>query len=286
MAVKAKYSGPFYGLSDPDHRGPDHSAYIVALKRALVRWTGGTGLLKWQPGGRFNGEYNVALEHDVKLFKHARKLDSAKWVWGSSAHTALTTAIRGGGTRKPPTPIQPALDTVAVGLMEDAWYAKHPGLRNAEKVHASIASYLLNMENNRSRWHYRQQRPMHSLGVVPANGGSDDCSSLCVAALYWARKHTGVPVPDPAGYGYSGYGNTVSLYTVNRSRKLSLSGEFEVGDIGLYGPYATRHAVICRQRGSVQSAIWTSHGSEAGPYPVKLLYRGDFFAAVRPKLAV
>lgn len=286
MATNPLYSGPFYGPSDPSHRGPDSSPYIIALKRSLVRWTSGTGLLKWPLGGNFNASYNLALEHDVALFKAHKNIETPNYVWGQLAHDELKTAIRGGGAPKPHEPIEKAIDAVAVILMEDAYDLKHPGVRDTAKVHAVMTEYLEAMEQNAAIWHYREQRPMHSLGVAPSSGGSDDCSSLCVAACYWTRRQTDIFIPDPAGYGYSGYGNSVSLYVQNQSRKLSLSGSFEVGDIGLYGPYATRHAVICRKPGTTSTAIFTSHGSEAGPDPVRLLYRGDFFAAVRPKLVI
>jgi hypothetical protein len=286
MKADLFYSGPFYGPSDPEGRGADQSAYIIGLKRSLVRWTAGTGALKWQPGGAFNATYNRALEEDVARFKAHKGIDSPKWVWGQAAHNALETVIRGGGGPRPAEPKQLAVDRVAAGLFEDAYDAKHPGKRDLAKVRATMAGYLEDMERYSDRWWYQQRRPIGSLGVPPDRGGRDDCSALCVTAYYWARIKTGVPVPDPGGYGYSGYGNTVSIYYTNRARKLGYSITFEVGDVALYGPWASRHATICRKRGSFTTAVFTSHGSDVGPNGTTLGYRGlsDLFAVVRPTL--
>lgn len=282
--VAALYSGPYYGPSDPKDRGPDKSLYVIALKRALVRWAGNTGALKWPEGGNFNATYNLALEHDVALFKKKKGIKTPGSVWGGAAHEALLAAIRGGGARKPYSPEQPALDRVAIELMEEAWDLKHPGVRDLKKVRAALAGYLEAMEANDPIWHYLQRRPTPNMGVAPSAGGRDDCSALAITAYYWCRRNTGIIVPDSTGYHYTGYGNTVSCYYTNKDRKLGLSTTFEVGDEGVYGPYASRHMVICRKRGTADTAVWTSHGSEAGPYPVRVLYRDDLWAIVRPPL--
>jgi len=39
--------------------------------------------------------------------------------------------------------------------------------------------------------------------------------------------------------------------------------------------------VICRRGGNTMTSLWTSHGSERGPYPVRLLYRSDLLCVVR-----
>lgn len=277
MSVAALYSGPYYGPSDPEGRGPDSGPYIVALKRGLSRWSGGEELA-WQ---EFNPTYNKALEAAVLAFKKHKSINTEKWVWGQAAHEALETALRQKGTYDPP---QPALDATALILMEDAYDLKFPQRRDLKAVRASLAEYLRQMVYYNASWRYVQQRPMKSIGVPPSYGGSDDCSSLPVAGCYYARTKTGIFVPDPTGYAYRGYGNSVTLYVHNMSRKLGLSATFEVGDIACYGPQAMSHITQCRQRGTKDTSIWTSHGSSAGPNDCRLLYRGDLYAVVRPIL--
>lgn len=280
--VAGLYSGPFYGPTDPQHRGPDQSPYIIGLKRALCHWTMGTGALKWQPGGNFNATFNMALETDVAAFKAHKGIKTPGSVWGSQAHAALMEAIRGGGAPSPFEPEQSAVDLVSVHLFENAYDLKHPQERNLAKVWAEMAGFLEEMEYFDSIWHYLQQRPIGSMGVAPEHGGKDDCSALAIASAYWTRTHTGIYLPDPLGYNWSGYGNTVSAWVTNMRRKLGLSAVFEVGDEALYGAWASKHMSICRKRGTIDKAIFTSHGSEAGPNPTYANYRNDLFAIVRP----
>jgi hypothetical protein len=276
--IKAPFPAEFFGPSDPHKRGPDKNPYIMGLKRSLSRWD--DSVLPW---AQFDEHYNAKLEGAIKVFKSAHGISSPKYEWGSVVHKALENALRDRGRT---TPHDPAIDRVALNLMEDGYDMVHPPYvpTALEKVQNAITNYLIACEQNAYRIHYLQQRPMRSLGVDPSRGFYGDCSELCVAALYWARTHTGIHVPDPAGYGFEGYGNSVTLYSVNRSRRLSLSANFMIGDIALYGPYASRHATICRQPGTMSHAIFTSHGSEAGPYATRANYRGDLYAIVRPIL--
>jgi hypothetical protein len=43
----------------------------------------------------------------------------------------------------------------------------------------------------------------------------------------------------------------------------------------------TKHVTICRRNGDTMSSIWTSHGSERGPYATRLRYRSDLLCVVR-----
>lgn len=284
LRIDALYSGPYYGPGDPKKRGPSVGPYMIGLKRAVVRWHRGSPgtLLRWQDGGNYNATYNDALQHDVGVFKDHKGIDTPGSVWGQGAHEALETAIRGGGAPKPFSPTESVIDAVVLHLFEDAYDAKHPGLRNIKALRKALAIYLEAMEHYDSIWHYLQQRPIGSMGVVPSHGGRDDCSALCIAAAYMARRETGIFMPDPAGYGYAGFGNSVTLFTTNQARQIGLSATFEVGDTALYGPGASRHATMCRKRGTADAAIFTSHGSEAGPDPTRVLYRNDLYAIVRP----
>lgn len=278
MSVNALYAGPFYGPGDKN--GPDNSPYMRGVKRGLSR----AGYLTW---AQFDDAYNKRTVNAVHAFKADKKnhlTDKNGNVWGKLAHEALEKAHRVDGNGKATD--EPALDHVALMLMEDGWSLKHPKpvKTNIEKVREAIAEYLEECIRYRSIIHYLQERPMRSLGVSPSHGFKGDCSELDVAACYWARTKTGIHVPDPSGYGFEGYGNTVSIYNTNRSRKLNVYGSFEVGDMALYGPYASRHTTICRVRGTAANARFTSHGSEVGPIDTLLRYRGDLFAVVRPIL--
>ena len=90
-------------------------------------------------------------------------------------------------------------------------------------------------------------------------------------------------VEDPGGYNYTGYGNTGSILYTNRRRRVPLDRKFFIGDMVLYGPSFsdTKHVAICRKNGYKDTAIWTSHGSQAGPLPVYMYYRSDVLCVVR-----
>jgi hypothetical protein len=105
---------------------------------------------------------------------------------------------------------------------------------------------------------------------------------LATVALSWGRLESDVPVPDPNGRAYEGYGYT-GTYPYNLGRRVS--PPYEVGDMALYGSESrTTDVTICRRRGSDSDAIFTSNGSEAGPMPTRASYRSDFVCMPRPQL--
>lgn len=267
------YAGPFFGPNDTKDRGPDKSPYLRGIKRGLSR----AGFLTWST---FDDHYNHNLELGIARFKNAKRLANHDGsVWGRQAHDALTLAKHPDGT--------PAIDSIARMLMEDGYDLKYPPIieKPIDRARDELALYLRDCEQNASRIHYRQQRPMTSLGDDPGSGFYGDCSELVVAACFWARLKSDVHIPDPSGYGYAGYGNSDSLYQQNRWRSLPWGGSFETGDIAIYGPaFRTRHVTICRAAGSAATAIFTSHGSEAGPFATRVRYRSDLLAIVRPRL--
>lgn len=146
-----------------------------------------------------------------------------------------------------------------------------------------IRRYLEQAEANRAHIHYSQGRPLTSLGNSPNSTFWTDCSGLVISAFYWGEIWTPYTVKDPSGLGYTGYGNTDSLLATNKSRRVPLDHRLYIGDIALYGTSLshTTHTTICRKGGDANSSVWTSHGSEAGPYSVKLRYRSDFLVVVR-----
>jgi hypothetical protein len=122
---------------------------------------------------------------------------------------------------------------------------------------------------------------MTHLGRAPEAGGTCDCSGHSTGAYYWARLETELPVPDPNGRGFDGYGYTGTL--INNPKA---SSPYKVGDLALYGPSSssTSHVTTCYAAGDASSSRWCSHGSEDGPYDVSLHYRSDLLVVVRPPL--
>lgn len=152
-----------------------------------------------------------------------------------------------------------------------------------KQIRTIIQRYLLKAEGNRRRIHYSQFRPLTSLGDPPTSEFTTDCSGLVISAFYWADLWLPYIVKDPGGYGYHGWGFTGSILATNRRRRVPLDRMFFVGDMALFGPSFshTTHVTICRKNGDQDDSIWTSHGSEAGPYPTELHYRRDLLCVVR-----
>lgn len=157
-----------------------------------------------------------------------------------------------------------------------------------EAVRFFIRRYCERAEANRRRIHYSQFRPMNHLGRSPDSEFTADCSGFATSAFRWADIFMKFLVRDPNGMGYLGYGYTGTLLGYNYRRRIPLDRKFFIGDMAIYGSSfsRTKHVVICRRNGRASTAIWTSHGSEAGPYPVRLHYRSDLLVVVRsPDLA-
>ena len=103
-----------------------------------------------------------------------------------------------------------------------------------------------------------------------------------IISLPLGRLLVRVQDQDPGGYGYTGYGNTGSILVENRRRRVPLDRKFFVGDMALYGTWSdTKHVTICRRNGNTMTSVWTSHGSEAGPYDTRIIYRDDLLCVVR-----
>lgn len=146
-----------------------------------------------------------------------------------------------------------------------------------------IRRYLERAEANQPDIHYSQFRPLTSLGDPPTTEFTSDCSGLTISAFYWADLWLPFKIKDPGGYGYTGWGFTGSILATNRRRRVPLDRKFFVGDMALFGPSFghTTHVTICRRNGDAMSSIWTSHGSERGPYATRLMYRSDLLCVVR-----
>lgn len=144
-----------------------------------------------------------------------------------------------------------------------------------------IRNYLLRAEANEPRIHYSMDRPTQ---VMPPTAEFEtDCSGLVINAYHWADLWTPFVVRDPSGFHFTGIGNTTTILSTNKKRRVPLDRKFFVGDMALFGPSLswTKHVIICKKNGTRKTALWTSHGQEAGPYEVELDYRRDLLVVVR-----
>lgn len=146
----------------------------------------------------------------------------------------------------------------------------------AERIRAAMADFCRRAESSERLWHYTQHRPFGGLGVIPEREHYNDCSSYVILAYFWARQQTRLPVPDPSGYAYKGWGNTWD----DLDAHVRVSAPFQVGDLGHY----EGHVTICRKAGSASTSVWSSFGREAGPENVSLHYRSDLRFVCRPPL--
>jgi hypothetical protein len=268
----------------PSGKGPDVIAYKRTICR-LGRWA------PWDPS-KWDDAYSNAFAHGrgtgnvgdtgVEGVQRQQSIDPASGWLGSKMFNTLRSARVPSG----PHEGEMAMDSVAVGLIEDAWkmFAGKPDdvpSATIDDVRAAITDYCVTSIQAASRWHYEQVRPM-DYGVDPGvTHPDDDCSEHATCSLYWAKKTTGVAVPDPNASGWNGYGYTGTL--VNNPR---CSAPYKVGDMAIYGTSTgdTEHVVTCYEPGDASSAEWCSNGSESAPYAVELHYRGDLLCVVRPAL--
>jgi hypothetical protein len=266
------FSGSWYGPSNRHGAAAYHGSAAIALKRIVSR--ADPDLLPWT---RFDAAYNRRLERALAALQRKHGIPGTGQT-GRPTFTMLMRLPRHGH------PHELAADNVAINLLEDAWAILHPPITPLQQVHGAIADFLREAEAYAAIEHYFQRRPMMTLGRAPHRGGYNDCSELATDALYWPRIAVGVFTPDPNGRAFDGWGNTDTLYATNKIRTVR-SGAYEIGDLAIFGPaYKTRHVTICRSPGSSATAIFTSNGSEAGPLPTRVNYRGDLLAVVRPRL--
>jgi len=137
---------------------------------------------------------------------------------------------------------------------------------NAKKAFRNeLAAFCRTAEQYDYNWHYSQFRPYRGLGAAPQTYHTDDCSSYCALAFWWAGHHTGHPVADPLAWHYSGYGNTQSAYNYLKAHNAP-EDKYRVGDMAIYGTtWNTVHMMVCRKAGTGANAVWSSFGREAGP---------------------
>lgn len=153
--------------------------------------------------------------------------------------------------------------------------------RDARKL---IAKFLRLSEQYRAKISYTQARPF-KVAVYPDQGYRGDCSSYVTQAFFYAWDILdGVPLHDPNGkVEYDGYGFTGTLLATNHGHRVPLDRKFYVGDLAIFGSFwNTKHVTVCRRNGHEADAIFSSHGTEAGPLPTRLRYRSDLVGVYRP----
>lgn len=144
-----------------------------------------------------------------------------------------------------------------------------------------VISYCKLAEQYEQRWHYSQRRPYTGLGDAPQTHHVNDCSSYVALVFYWSGRHSMHTVRDPLNQHYSGWGYTGT--SIDYLEEYPAGGSYRVGDIAFYGPSRsnTTHMTVCRKGGTGDTAVWSSHGQEAGPQAVKLRYRSDLVGVYR-----
>jgi hypothetical protein len=131
------------------------------------------------------------------------------------------------------------------------------------KMRSVCVDYTTRSEANRMLRDYSQARPGRGYMVPPEQKQRDDCSMYVSKTYNWIMHKTGIYLRDPIDNNYTGIGNTGSmdwLYAFPVDTRYIL-----VGDIALWGPnkYNTEHTAVCRKRGSISTALFSSHGHQS-----------------------
>lgn len=254
---------------------------VLAMKRAMShaqRW------LPWEPSqwdNRYRKTFALGKGTGAVAGSGVRGFQRQEWRGQPAKQTGVVDDETYQRIRRALIPVGPRegahiLDAVAIGLIKDAIWEFSDDAKLA-KIRAAITDFCLRAESIEEIWHYSQRRPYTGLGVVPERTHENDCSSYVILAYYWAREKTGILVPDPSGYRYSGYGNTWDNLD---GHPRVYSGNYRVGDLAHYNG----HVTICRKQGDASSSVWSSFGSEGGPEQFPLYYRGDLRFVCRPAL--
>jgi len=289
-----------YAPDNPNQKTQSDGKDVKAYKRMLSR---AGGFWKWQ---EFTTEYTDAFAHGatgptgsgpgVDGFRDALGIGDGSGTLNERVyHALLYGKVPEGSTHAGEWVCDPTSETLLEEYYQ-AWQRDHPPPKAApdepekqpesaddqkKKVRNAIADYCRRSINNEPGIHYEQIRPIGCFGIPPEQGFTTDCSGHSTCAYYWARKVTGIAVPDPNDNGYNGAGYTGTL--VNNPE---CHPNYLVGDLGIYGSSKgdTEHVVTCYDDGDGDSSKWCSHGSEAAPYSVALHYRSDLVCVVRPPL--
>lgn len=265
------YTGP-YGLAD----GPLKSKGPTA--EALKRFFGRVGLLDW---GDYDQHYNKVLWELVAQLKINQGIRPKNLPKDGSYGKEVWEHIRTRKVPDGPHKGEYALDHYSRKIVQDEAGILSTSAEVA-KVQFYIAEWWRIAIAHSSIWHYSQRRP-GDVTAAPDRGGYNDCSLAVIQAHRYAQDKAGVPVPDPAMYNYSGYGNTDD----KEDNWPKIGSPFRVGDLAHF--HSERHVVECIKPGTFSTAQWGSNGSEAAPElisPMTSYYRfpEEFMFVVRPAL--
>jgi hypothetical protein len=253
------------------------SSAVEGLKRTLGR----LGAWPWNPDG-YDQDYSNAFAHGssrgpgVEAVQAWAKISPTGWIGKPTWNFLRSVLVQEGK----PHAAEHAMDAKAADLIRQAaTQPPTPDENERETVQRSIQDYCRRALANAANWHYRQARPMQSLGDNPDGVIYSDCSEGATAAYYWANQQTGLQVPDPNGNDYNGYGYTETLWASNPQTQ----APYRVGDLALYSSNGG-HVTVCIAPGDPTASLWWSNGSEGGPYQEPLYYRSDLRGVVRPEL--
>lgn len=239
---------------------------VTALKRAISR----AGFWKWQT---FSDDYTTGFAHGdgngkgVAGYQRSVGIDGTG-TYGAHTHDRLRTAKVPAGA---PHEGEDVWDQTAVNLYKGAGTG---GTTDVDRVRKKLTEFC-ERAIGEPDWYYSQARAI-DVSVNPDGANTSDCSGSCIQAFHFAKRETGLDVPDPAMQGWSGYGNT--NYYEDDHPKVT-TGQYLVGDLAHYDG----HVCLCYHAGDADSADWFSFGSEP-PSKRKLYYRDDFRFVVRPPL--
>jgi hypothetical protein len=260
-AFQFPYTGP-YGLpgSGLKSKGPT----AESLKRAMSRM----GLLAWDD---FDQHYNQKLADALERWDPG-KSGYGTGRWEKIRAARIPTGLVHAG--------EYALDQYARWLVQDE-AEQHYESTAEQRVQECISTFGYTIIRNAANIGYRQFRPV-PVNVDPAGHYSSDCSATVIQAFAYAKRKTGIDVPDPAKQRFSGYGNT-DYYEDDWPK---VGSPYRVGDLAHFR--SSRHVIFCIKAGSVETAEWCSHGREASPELVKLYsyvrFPEEFMFVVRPRL--
>jgi hypothetical protein len=260
---EAPFTEP-YGLAGSDFKSKGNTA--LAVKRALAH----LGFLEWEPD-RWDNMWNQKVHNASAEWKRKRGIipaGSADGSWGKKAHdTMRSTWYEKDGQRLD------AFDGESQRLLREEHSAVPPDM-DIEDIQRFITEFCEKGMGS-PKWEYTQNREVE-VTVDPLGYVDSDCSGSVIQAFDYARRKTGLAVPDPAKQNWTGFGNTSYYEDDHPTVK---DGSYRVGDLAHYDG----HVCLCIKAGNADSADWWSFGSEP-PSRRKLDYRSDFRKVVRPPL--
>ena len=243
---------------------------VIGLKRAISR----AGCWRWQ---EFSDDYTNGFAHGEEgngkgVAGYQRSVGiPGTGTYGPDTHEALREAKVPKGA---PHAGEDVWDQTAVNLYAGSSSGGGGSSSPVERVRAKLTEFC-ERALSEPDWYYSQNRAV-DISVNPNGPATSDCSGSCIQAFHYAKRETGLNVPDPAMQGWSGYGNT--NYYEDDHPKVT-SGQYLVGDLAHYDG----HVCLCYRPGSSSSSRWFSFGSEP-PSSRELYYRSDFRKVVRPPL--